>query len=123
MFNRSRQADIQVRRPHADPRVEARLQAIMALRRSAARTESQIEAYRCEIGELHDQLRESADDVSHKYLSLKEYERIAGSIEARITGLQEEIRKLEPEVPAAHDEIARRMDGLDDIQLSYLDPV
>jgi septal ring factor EnvC (AmiA/AmiB activator) len=99
------------RQPHPDPRMESRLQRIIALRETAARKEDLSRQYAQEIGKLSTEYRTQA--------KLGQGFR-ARDMESRLKDLQADIRQLEEEIGRVHDEIAERTAELDDTDLAYL---
>lgn len=101
----------QKRVPHPDPRVEIRLQRIIALRESAARRVVLIEQYRAEIEKLSYVYRDRIDDNCYAG---------ARNTESRMMTLQNDIRLLESEIDDVHASIAKHAEDLNDVELSYL---
>jgi predicted nucleic acid-binding Zn-ribbon protein len=99
------------RQPHPDPRMEARLQRIVALRESAARKGDLSRQYAGEIGKLSKGYRNRA---------FNGYPASAGDLERRLNALQGELRQVEAEIGRIHDEIAARTAELSDTDLAYL---
>lgn len=111
MFGRKRPAALPSRGPHPDPRMEARLLRIVALRESAARKEALSRQYADEIGELSKAYRKQAGLGERAS---------AADMETRLKDLQQEARQLESEIGAVHEEIAARTAELSDTDLAYL---
>lgn len=111
MFGRKHPAAAAPRTPHPDPRMEARLHRIIALRESAARKEALSRQYADEIGKLSEEYRKQAGWGNAEG---------AASMETRLKDLQQESRQLEGEIAGIHDEIAGRTAELSDTDLAYL---
>jgi hypothetical protein len=94
--------------PHPDPATEARLQRIIALRESAGRKADLSRQYAAEIDKLSYYFRCNAGEPA------------GDAAEARLVALQGDIRAIEAEIPAVHDEIATRIAELSDTDLAYL---
>lgn len=110
MVGRKRRAS-PPREPHPEPRMEARLQRIVALRESAARKEALSRQYAAEIGNLSAAYRNEARSGNLGR---------AAALETRLKDLQQETRHLEGEIGTIHDQIAERTAELSDTDLSYL---
>lgn len=111
LFRRHRAVARPLRQPHPDPRMESRLQRIIALRESAARKEGLSRQYAEEIGRLSSEYRHLAGDG---------WGSRAGDMEKRLKALQSDTRQLEDEIGRVHDEIAERTAELSDTDLAYL---
>lgn len=89
------------RQPHPDARIEAELQRVLALQRSAARTEAVIDRLNSEAGKM--------DTYARKHPHL--YGSAEGS-SARAQELRDEAAEQEERVAKLHDEIAKRLEAL-----------
>jgi DNA topoisomerase VI subunit B len=90
--------------PHPDGRIEAELQRVLALQRSAQRVESRLEAIHARVEDLEAtaaRKMSGSPSAAHDLLSMRPM-------------LQAEARALEESLPALHDEIAKRLAGLGD---------
>jgi uncharacterized coiled-coil DUF342 family protein len=104
-FRRRRAPD---RRPHPDPRSEARIQRVLSLQRAAARKETGLD----DLGEAVHQLREVA--------RVDAGDRRGDSCLKQITQIAKEQDELQAEIAKLHDEIAERLAALSDEELLYV---
>jgi len=111
IFRRHRAPARPPRQPHPDPRMESRLQRIIALRESAARKEDLSRQYAEEIGRL---------SAAYRKQARLGWGARAGDMEKRLKDLQSDTRQLEDEFGRVHDDIAERTAELSDTDLSYL---
>lgn len=96
------------RRSHPDPRKEAILQRIMSLRAAVARKEALAAADQAAVLKLRRRIsRRTAS------LSAPDWRRQAERLLA-------EIKTLDGEIAAAHEEIGQWMDKVDDLDLAWL---
>lgn len=97
------------RRPHPDPRVEARLQQVISLRRACARNEQLLDQYRDDTGRINRYLRDHPhyDGAPHRH--------------DQITRLQAETARLNAETADLHERIGKVLEQLSDDELLWLE--
>jgi transposase len=88
--------------------VEAELQRIISLRRALTRRETQLDANSDDVRILRRRLRRDADAGE------------APKWQQQITDLRDEMERLEAEVAGLHDQVEKRIGGLNDTDLTYL---
>lgn len=107
-------------RPHPDPAVERELERIRLLQRRYRVKEDQVNDYRAEIVELHDELRRFGRRLTEGYGRASDVKHAIETADKRVLALQAEIRQVEGEIGKIHDEIGARQDKLSPSDLSYL---
>lgn len=96
------------REPHPDPRIEAKLQRILSLRKMVADKEAL-------VGQDHQQVTSLRAKIeAHPNWDRASYQR------EQIERLLDEIGEMEAEIRNLHDEIETRLAGIDDMDLTAL---
>lgn len=107
----TRKAPVPVRNPHPDPRVEVHLQQIIGLRESAERKAALSRQYANDVKIIQ---------ANYTYVTRAGYGSRVENIARQLKITQAEIRQLEQEILAIHDQISERTADLSDTDLSYL---
>ena len=92
------------RTPHPDSRVEAELQRVLSMQRTAARTEARLGAVTLAQAKLDERRRAYADDGKS----------VNDQLARQARELRDERRELEASLGPLHDEIAARLAALGD---------
>jgi DNA repair exonuclease SbcCD ATPase subunit len=105
------------RKPHPDPVVETQLQRIISLQQNITTKREQITSYTDKIAALLEQ---------NRYLTTRhpaywhEHQQMIAVNDKRVTGLQDEIRRLEADIDATHQAIIKLEAELDPTDLAFL---
>lgn len=109
MLKRRKLAPAPERRPHPDPRVEARLQQVISLRRACARNEELLDQYQQDTGRIN--------------RTLSAHPNWDGTEERReeLARLQAETARLNAETAELHERIGKLLEQFNDDELLWLE--